>query len=156
MTEVLLLLVAVLLSLMCGAFVAAEFSLTTVERGELERAVERGERGAASALKAVRNLTFQLSGAQLGITVTNLVVGMLAEPSVAALISGPLESAGMSGSAASSLALVLGTALSTVFLMIVGELVPKNWAISSPLAVARRVAVRNAGSARPSAPSSPI
>ncbi|RIH60319.1 DUF21 domain-containing protein, partial [Streptomyces sp. SHP22-7] len=98
MTEVLLLLVAVLLSLMCGAFVAAEFSLTTVERGELERAVERGERGAASALKAVRNLTFQLSGAQLGITVTNLVVGMLAEPSVAALISGPLESAGMSGS----------------------------------------------------------
>ncbi len=45
----------------------------------------------------------------------------------------------MSRSAASSLALVLGTALSTVFLMIVGELVPKNWAISSPLAVAKRV-----------------
>ncbi|MET9773133.1 hemolysin family protein [Streptomyces sp. NPDC006367] len=139
MTEVLLLLVAILLSLACGAFVAAEFSLTTVERGELERAAARGERGAASALKGVRNLTFQLSGAQLGITVTNLVVGMLAEPSVAALISGPLESVGMPASAASSLALVLGTALSTVFLMIVGELVPKNWAISSPLAVAKRV-----------------
>ncbi|MFK4803090.1 hemolysin family protein [Streptomyces sp. MPA0124] len=139
MTEVLLLLVAILLSLACGAFVAAEFSLTTVERGELERAAARGERGAASALKGVRNLTFQLSGAQLGITVTNLVVGMLAEPSVAALISGPLEDLGISRSAASSLALVLGTALSTVFLMIVGELVPKNWAISSPLAVAKRV-----------------
>ncbi|MGV9291740.1 hemolysin family protein [Streptomyces sp. NPDC003719] len=139
MTEVLLLLVAILLSLACGAFVAAEFSLTTVERGELERAAARGERGAASALKGVRNLTFQLSGAQLGITVTNLVVGMLAEPSVAALIAGPLEDAGMSPSTASSLALVLGTALSTVFLMIVGELVPKNWAISSPLAVAKRV-----------------
>ncbi|MFC8569999.1 hemolysin family protein [Streptomyces sp. NPDC057245] len=139
MTEVLLLLVAVLLSLMCGAFVAAEFSLTTVERGELERAAERGERGAAGALKGVRNLTFQLSGAQLGITVTNLVVGMLAEPSVAALIAGPLEDLGASRSTASSVALVLGTALSTVFLMIVGELVPKNWAISSPLAVAKRV-----------------
>ncbi|TDT39157.1 CBS domain containing-hemolysin-like protein [Streptomyces sp. BK208] len=139
MTEVLLLLVAILLSLACGAFVAAEFSLTTVERGELERAAARGERGAASALKGVRNLTFQLSGAQLGITVTNLVVGMLAEPSVAALISGPLEDLGMSRSAASSLALVLGTALSTLFLMIVGELVPKNWAISSPLTVAKRV-----------------
>ncbi|MBZ6203712.1 hemolysin family protein [Streptomyces olivaceus] len=139
MTEVLLLLAAVLLSLMCGAFVAAEFSLTTVERGELERAAERGERGAAGALKGVRNLTFQLSGAQLGITVTNLVVGMLAEPSVAALIAGPLEDLGASRSTASSLALVLGTALSTVFLMIVGELVPKNWAISSPLAVAKRV-----------------
>ncbi|MFG2954019.1 hemolysin family protein [Streptomyces sp. NPDC048291] len=139
MTEVLLLLVAILLSLACGAFVAAEFSLTTVERGELERAVERGERGAAGALKAVRNLTFQLSGAQLGITVTNLVVGMLAEPSIAKLLAGPLEAVGIGASAASSLALVIGTALSTVFLMVVGELVPKNWAISAPLAVAKRV-----------------
>ncbi|WP_320775366.1 hemolysin family protein [Streptomyces sp. CRN 30] len=140
MTEVLLLLLAVLLALMCGAFVAAEFSLTTVERGELERAAARGERGAAGALKAVRALTFQLSGAQLGITVTNLVVGMLAEPSVAALLAGPLRDLGASPSAASSIALVVGTALSTVVLMVVGELVPKNWAISSPLAVARHVA----------------
>ncbi|MFJ5560585.1 hemolysin family protein [Streptomyces sp. NPDC093250] len=139
MTEVLLLLAAILLSLACGAFVAAEFSLTTVERAELERAVERGERGAAGALKAVRNLTFQLSGAQLGITVTNLVVGMLAEPSIAALISGPLQDLGASHAMARSLALVIGTGLSTVFLMVVGELVPKNWAISSPLAVAKRV-----------------
>ncbi|MEU0672072.1 hemolysin family protein [Streptomyces sp. NPDC006172] len=139
MMEVLLLLVAILLSLACGAFVAAEFSLTTVERSELERAVERGERGAAGALEAARNLTFQLSGAQLGITVTNLVVGMLAEPSIAKLISGPLESVGLSSGAASSVALVLGTALSTVFLMVVGELVPKNWAISSPLTVAKGV-----------------
>lgn len=140
MTEVLLLLVAILLALACGAFVAAEFSLTTVERGELERAVERGERGAAGALKAAKNLTFQLSGAQLGITVTNLVVGMLSEPSIAKLIAGPLEDMGISASTASSIALVLGTALSTVVLMVVGELVPKNWAISSPLAVAKRVA----------------
>ncbi|MGW6459143.1 hemolysin family protein [Streptomyces sp. NPDC055078] len=140
MTEVLLLIVAVLLSLACGVFVAAEFSLTTVERGDLERAVERGDRGAASALKAVRGLTFQLSGAQLGITVTNLVVGMLSEPSIAKLIRGPVEDLGLSPSAASSIALVLGTAFSTVVLMVVGELVPKNWAISSPLAVAKVVA----------------
>ncbi|MGW7257927.1 hemolysin family protein [Streptomyces sp. NPDC054834] len=139
MTEVLLLLVAVLLSLACGAFVAAEFSLTTVERGELERAAQRGERGAVGALKAVRSLTFQLSGAQLGITVTNLVVGMLSEPSIAKLLAGPLQALGISQSAASSVALVLGTALSTVFLMVVGELVPKNWAISSPLAMAKRL-----------------
>ncbi|MFF7975024.1 CNNM domain-containing protein [Streptomyces sp. NPDC007905] len=139
MTEVLLLLVAILLSLACGAFVAAEFSLTTVERGELERAARRGERGASGALKAVRNLTFQLSGAQLGITVTNLVVGMLAEPSIATLLAGPFRAMGLSPTTASSVALVLGTALSTVFLMVVGELVPKNWAISAPLAVAKRV-----------------
>jgi len=139
MTEVLLLLVAVVLCVACGGFVAAEFSLTTVDRGALERAARRGEHGAAGALKAVRNLTFQLSGAQLGITATNLVVGMLAEPSIAALIAGPLQETGVSRSAARSVALVLGTALSTVFLMVVGELVPKNWAISSPLVMARRV-----------------
>lgn len=140
MTEVLLLLLALLLALACGVFVAAEFSLTTVERATLERAAERGERGAPGALKAVRSLTFQLSGAQLGITVTNLIVGMLAEPSVARLISGPVRDLGASPSVASSLALVIGTALSTVVLMVVGELVPKNWAISSPLAVAKVVA----------------
>ncbi|MGV9245059.1 hemolysin family protein [Streptomyces sp. NPDC003710] len=139
MTEVLLLLVAILLSLACGGFVAAEFSLTTVERSELDHAVRRGERGASGALKAVRSLTFQLSGAQLGITVTNLVVGMVAEPSIAKLIAGPLGSLGLSRSTSTSVGLVLGTGLSTVFLMVVGELVPKNWAISSPLAVAKRV-----------------
>ncbi|MFB7272366.1 hemolysin family protein [Streptomyces sp. NPDC056244] len=139
MTEVLLLLVAILLSLLCGAFVAAEFSLTTVERGDLERAAERGERGAVGALKAVRSLTFQLSGAQLGITVTNLVIGMLAQSSIAKLIRGPAEAVGLSPSVASSVALVIGTGLSTAFVMVVGELVPKNWAISSPLAVARTV-----------------
>ncbi|MET9293211.1 hemolysin family protein [Streptomyces sp. NPDC003077] len=140
MTELLLLALALLLTLACGVFVAAEFSLTTVERSDLERAAERGERGADSALKAVRGLTFQLSGAQLGITVTGLVIGMLSKPSITALLTGPMDALGLPRSAADSVALVLGTALSTVVLMVVGELVPKNWAISSPLPVAKRVA----------------
>ncbi|GAA2724066.1 MULTISPECIES: hemolysin family protein [Streptomyces] len=140
MTELLLLGIALLLTLACAVFVAAEFSLTTVERAELQRAAEKGERGAESALKAVRGLTFQLSGAQLGITLTGLVIGMLAKPSIAALLTGPLAAAGLPASAASSTALVLGTVLSTVVLMVVGELVPKNWAISRPLPVARHVA----------------
>ncbi|WP_461029275.1 hemolysin family protein, partial [Streptomyces sparsus] len=140
MTEVLLLALALLLTLACGVFVAAEFSLTTVERGGLERAVADREPGAAGALSAVRSLTFQLSGAQLGITVTGLIIGMLAKPSVAAMLSGPVESAGLPEQAASTTALVLGTALSTVVLMVFGELVPKNWAISRPLPVAKRVA----------------
>ncbi|MEV6958136.1 hemolysin family protein [Streptomyces sp. NPDC051207] len=139
MTQVLLLVLALLLTLACAVFVAAEFSLTTVERGDLERAAEAGERGADGALKAVRRLTFQLSGAQLGITVTSLVIGMLAEPSLAALLGGPLRAAGLGG-AASSVATVLGVLVSTVVLMVVGELVPKNWAISRPLAVAKVVA----------------
>ncbi|MDT0344082.1 hemolysin family protein [Streptomyces litchfieldiae] len=139
MTEIVLLLFALALTLACAVFVAAEFSLTTVERGELERAAQAGERGAEGALRAARRLTFQLSGAQLGITVTSLVIGMLAEPSLASLLRGPLGDLGLGG-AASSVATVLGVALSTVVLMVVGELVPKNWAISRPLAVAKVVA----------------
>ncbi|MEV7073732.1 hemolysin family protein [Streptomyces sp. NPDC093990] len=139
MTEILLLALALLLTLACAVFVAAEFSLTTVERGDLERAAEAGERGAEGALKAVRKLTFQLSGAQLGITVTSLVIGMLAEPSLAALLRGPLRAVGL-GAAAAPVATALGVALSTVVLMVAGELVPKNWAISRPLAVAKVVA----------------
>ncbi|MDJ0344090.1 hemolysin family protein [Streptomyces sp. H10-C2] len=140
MTEVLLLVVALLLTLACGVFVAAEFSLTTIERGELERAEQAGERGASAALEAVRTLTLQLSGAQLGITVTGLVIGMLSKGSITKLLTGPMEAAGLPESASTSAALILGTALSTVLLMVVGELVPKNWAISRPLPVAKAVA----------------
>ncbi|MGW4897584.1 hemolysin family protein [Kitasatospora sp. NPDC004240] len=140
MTEVLLLLVALALTAACAVFVAAEFSLTTVERSEVERAAAAGERGAAGALRAVKRLTFQLSGAQLGITVTSLVIGMLAEPAVSALLRGPLEAVGLPSGAAGTLSLLLGVLISTVVLMVAGELVPKNWAISRPLAVAKVVA----------------
>ncbi len=136
MTEVLLLLLALALTLACAVFVAAEFSLTTVERADLELAAEAGEHGAEGALKAVRRLTVQLSGAQLGITVTSLVIGMLAEPSLAALLRGPLQVVGLGG-ATSPVATVLAVAASAVVLMVVGELVPKNWAISRPLAAAK-------------------
>ncbi|MFE6774330.1 hemolysin family protein [Streptomyces griseus] len=139
MSEVILLLLALALTLACAVFVAAEFSLTTIERSELERAAQAGERGAESALKAAKRLTFQLSGAQLGITVTSLVIGMLAEPSLAVLLRGPLEAVGLPTGAVSTVATLLGVAASTVVLMVIGELVPKNWAISSPLTVAKVV-----------------
>jgi CBS domain containing-hemolysin-like protein len=138
-SEVILLLLALALTLACAVFVAAEFSLTTIERSELERAAKAGERGAESALKAAKRLTFQLSGAQLGITVTSLVIGMLAEPSFAVLLRGPLADIGLPAGAVSTVATLLGVAASTVVLMVIGELVPKNWAISSPLTVAKVV-----------------
>src|SRR5215207_10252712 len=92
----------------CAMFVAAEFSLTTVENSAVERAAQAGERGASTALKAVNRLTFQLSGAQLGVTLTSLLIGMLAEPSVAALLRGPLGALGLSDGLTETVALVLG------------------------------------------------
>ncbi|MFE3939635.1 CNNM domain-containing protein, partial [Streptomyces goshikiensis] len=139
MTEVLLLVVALLLCLACGVFVAAEFSLTTVERSELEQAVERGERGAESALVAVRSLTFQLSGAQLGITVTGLVIGMISKPSIAALLKGPFQAMGLSPGAASSTALVLGPPRGARGRLVGGARVAAKTAVAPPRARAPRV-----------------
>lgn len=85
-TAWLLLLAAFLLILANGLFVAAEFSFITVDRGTVERAAEAGDRKAAGVRKALRRLSFELSGAQLGITVTSLVVGMLAEPALSTLL----------------------------------------------------------------------
>ena len=139
-TEIGLLVAALALTAACAVFVAAEFSLTTAERGAIQRAADAGERGAATALKAVDRLTFQLSGAQLGITLTSLVIGMIAEPAAAGLLHGPLGDAGLTDSTAEITAVLLGVLLSTVVLMVAGELVPKNWAISRPVAVAKVVA----------------
>lgn len=137
--QALLILLAVVLTALCAVFVAAEFSLTTVERSRVEQAAAGGDRRAAGVLDAVRQLTIQLSAAQLGITVTSLIIGMVAEPSIATLLRGPLRALGLSPDTAQSAALVLGLLLSTGVLMVAGELVPKNLAISNPLGVAKAV-----------------
>ncbi|AWK09407.1 DUF21 domain-containing protein [Streptomyces spongiicola] len=136
----LLLFAAFLLVLANGFFVAAEFGLVTVERADAERAAAEGDHRAGTVVRALRELSFQLSGTQLGITLTSLVVGMLAEPALARLLGGPLTAAGIPGAAVPGLAVVIGMLLASAVQMVVGELVPKNWAVSRPLQVARFVA----------------
>ena len=137
--EVLSILIGVALIAACGAFVAAEFSLITVNRTEVEAAAATGDRRSGGVLKAMKTLSTQLSGAQLGITVTNLGIGFLAEPAIAALIVGPLTEAGLSPVAARSTSITVALVLATGLTMIFGELVPKNLAIAKPLATARAV-----------------
>ncbi|WP_406154728.1 hemolysin family protein [Streptomyces sp. NBC_01023] len=131
---------AFLLILANGFFVAAEFGLVTVERPDAERAAADGDRRARTVVRALRELSFQLSGTQLGITITSLVVGMLAEPALAELLTGPLTATGLPEEAVSGISVVLGMMLAAAVQMVVGELVPKNWAVSRPLQVARFVA----------------
>ncbi|GAA0685988.1 CNNM domain-containing protein [Kitasatospora atroaurantiaca] len=138
-TAVLLLIAAFLLILANGLFVAAEFALVTVDRGAVERAAAAGDRKAANIASALRKLSFQLSGAQLGITVTSLVVGMLAEPALSVLLGPLFVGIGLREAAATGTAVVVGMLLATVLQMVIGELVPKNWAISRPLQVAYAV-----------------
>ncbi|MCX4727818.1 hemolysin family protein [Streptomyces sp. NPDC090052] len=131
---------AFLLILANGFFVAAEFGLVTVERPDAERAAADGDRRARTVVRALRELSFQLSGTQLGITITSLVVGMLAEPALAELLEGPLTATGLPAGAVSGISVVLGMMLAAAVQMVLGELVPKNWAVSRPLQVARFVA----------------
>lgn len=138
--EGLLLLLAVVLVGANALFVASEFSLVTVDRASVERAAESGDRRAAGVLAAVRSLSTQLSGAQLGITVTSLVVGFITEPSLAALLRGPLSAVGLSEAQVTGVSVTLAMFVATCFQMVFGELVPKNLAIARPLRVARAVA----------------
>ena len=137
MTEWLLLAASLALVAACGMFVAAEFAFVTVDRSQVEKAAAAGDAGAEGVQRALRSLSTQLSGAQVGITVTNLAIGFLAEPAIARLIDGPLEATGLPGGAVRPVSITLALALSTVLTMLFGELVPKNVAIARPMETAR-------------------
>jgi CBS domain containing-hemolysin-like protein len=141
MSEWILLGAAVLLTLGTAVFVAAEFSLVALDRSTVEQAIEDGDKRAIGVLAAIRSLSTQLSGAQIGITVTTLVVGYLAQPSLASLLTTPLAALGLEGGAGEGVAVALALAIATGFSMVVGELIPKNLAISIPLRTAKVVAV---------------
>ncbi len=137
MTAWLLLGLAILLVLACGMFVAAEFAFVTVDRASVDRAAAEGDQAAVGVQQALRTLSTQLSGAQVGITVTNLGIGFLAEPAIADLIREPLRSLGVGEGAVGPVAITTGLVTGTVLTMLIGELVPKNIAIALPMATAR-------------------
>lgn len=115
-----------------GYFVAAEFAFVAVRKGRLEELALEGDPRATRALLVLRRLSFMLSGAQLGITVTSLIVGFIAEPVLGRALLPLFELAGLSGRAAMGVALTVGFILATTVQMIFGELAPKNLAIAEP------------------------
>jgi CBS domain containing-hemolysin-like protein len=131
-----LLLVAVLIAAN-GAFVAAEFSLVSVRRPVVEDRAAAGDRRAKLVVRELSDLSFTLSSAQFGITVTSLLVGYLAEQAVGDTIVRPLlELVGLPPGAALGVTVTGAFLLSTVTQMVLGELFPKNLAISRPLGIA--------------------
>ncbi|MFI2634346.1 hemolysin family protein [Streptomyces collinus] len=123
-----------------GYFVAQEFAYVSADRLSLARDAEAGDRKAARALTVLERLSFMLSGAQLGITVTGLVVGFIAEPSVSALLKPALSGLGLPDAAVSGVSVVLAFVLATVVQMVLGELAPKNLAIAVPERLAKALA----------------
>jgi CBS domain containing-hemolysin-like protein len=136
-TSLLLLVLALALVAACGVFVAAEFSFVTVDRAQVDREAAAGDSGAQGLQRALRSLSTQLSGAQVGITVTNLAIGFLAAPSVSNLIDGPLDRLGVPPGWVTPIAAATGLLFGTFATMIFGELVPKNLALAKPMVVAK-------------------
>ncbi len=102
-----------------------------VDRTKVDHAAEQGSRRARMSRGLLRHLSFHLSGAQLGITVTSLLIGILAEPAVASLLEPVLEPI-VGATAVRGVSLALAIFLATVVQMVVGELVPKGLAIARP------------------------
>ncbi|GAA3965328.1 hemolysin family protein [Streptomyces marokkonensis] len=123
-----------------GYFVAQEFAYVSADRLALAREADAGDRKAARALTVLERLSFMLSGAQLGITVTGLVVGFIAEPSVSALLRPVLSGVGIPDGAVTGISVVLAFVLATIVQMVLGELAPKNLAIAVPERLAKSLA----------------
>ncbi|MFD4828377.1 hemolysin family protein [Streptomyces uncialis] len=134
-------LVAVLLlTVGTGYFVLQEFTYVSADRLALAREAEAGDRRAARALKVMGRLSFMLSGAQLGITVTGLIVGFLTGPSVSAVLKPLVSGVGVPDGAVDGISVALAFVVATVIQMVLGELAPKNLAIAVPERLAKSLA----------------
>ncbi|MEU8298364.1 hemolysin family protein [Micromonospora sp. NPDC048909] len=137
MLIVLGLVLIIVLTAATGYFVAQEFGYVAVDRGKLRQLADDGDQPAARALEVTGRLSFMLSGAQLGITVTALLVGYAAEPYLGAGLADLLGLAGVAESLSLPLSVVLALLIATVVQMVLGELAPKNLAIARAVPVAR-------------------
>lgn len=139
MYELIMIGVGLVLTVGTGLFVASEFALVNLDRHELEARQERGEKRLGPTIKALKITSTHLSSAQLGITLTTLLTGYTLEPAISSLLREPLMALGLSESLVPGVGAVIGILIATVFSMIIGELVPKNFALALPLATAKIV-----------------
>ena len=131
--------IGLILTVGTGVFVASEFSLVTLDRNELEARQARGEKRLGPTIKALKITSTHLSSAQLGITLTTLLTGYTFEPAISSLLRGPLLDLGLAESVVPVVGAVAGISLATLFSMVIGELVPKNFALAVPRATAKIV-----------------
>ena len=141
MTEWLLVLAGVVLTMGTAVFVAAEFSFVALDQTTVQRAIERGDAAAKPTLVSLRQLSTQLSASQVGITLTTLILGFLAQPSIGKLLQAPLKAIHVPASAIEPTATAVALVLVTLFSMLFGELLPQFLGISAPLRTAKLVAL---------------
>jgi CBS domain containing-hemolysin-like protein len=132
MSEWILLGIGLLLTIGTGLFVASEFALVNLDRAELEARRARGETKLGITIAALKITSTHLSSAQLGITLTTLLTGYTMEPAISSLLSGPLTAMGLPEGAVRPVGATTAIVIATLLSMVIGELVPKNFALALP------------------------
>ena len=126
-----------LLVLLNGFFVAAEFALVRIRETQLDALVAKGQRRAKMARHIVRNLNSYLSATQLGITMASLGLGWIGQPVFTTLLSPLLDLLGVKSEVwLHSISFAVGFTALTFLHITVGELAPKWLTIQKPLPVA--------------------
>ncbi len=140
LVDVLLILLGVLLTFGTAVFVSSEFALVALDQATVERKINDGDTHLNLVMRALKHLSTQLSGAQVGITLTTILLGYTTQAALADIFTSWFGSVGLALAAATLIAAILAAVLVNAFSMLFGELVPKNMALADPLRTARLVA----------------
>ena len=133
----------VVLVLLNGFFVAAEFALVAVRRSKIDQMAAEGDSSAKVVQGALHNLDRYISATQLGITLASLALGWIGEPALAALIDNMLRAVGVpvpTGAAHSVAGIAVAFTIITFLHIVFGELAPKSFALAVPERVSKLVA----------------
>ena len=139
MNDVILLVIGLVLTVGTGFFVASEFTLVNLDRADLEARDERGEKRLGTTIGALRITSTHLSSSQLGITLTTLLTGYTMEPAISHFLEDALRATAIPEGVLDVAAPVISIIVATLLSMIIGELVPKNFALALPLQTAKLV-----------------
>ena len=139
MYELIMLGLGILMIVGTGFFVASEFALVNLDRSDLEVRQSRGERRLGPTISALKRTSTHLSSAQLGITLTTLLTGYTLEPVFSKVLAPPLAALGLPATAIIVVSTIVAVTIATLLSMIIGELIPKNFALAVPRATAKVV-----------------
>lgn len=140
-TEIILLGIGLILILGNALFVAAEFSLVALDPATIDDRARAGDTKAQSVNKALHNLSLQLSSCQVGITLTTILLGYVAQAPLQQLFERVFSNQGMATAASVGAAATLAFVITNLSSMLFGELIPKNMALAEPLSTAALVSL---------------
>src|SRR4051812_21665029 len=136
---VLALAAVLVLVLLNGFYVIAEYALVRSRRGRLQPQAEEGDRKAQVVLRQLEDIDDYISTSQVGVTLCSIAIGAIGEPVIAHLLEDLLGEP-LSHGVAVVISVAIAYLIITSLPIVVGELVPKLYAIDHAESIARRAA----------------